>query len=87
MGLFSYRGWAPGHPRSKFSSENCVTLDGEQMWRTVKCTQAKLKALCELYPQPPSQVEKLPVPANVTCDHIPANHRGKQWALRAGKSK
>ncbi|ERL89137.1 hypothetical protein D910_06513, partial [Dendroctonus ponderosae] len=75
MGSFRYRAWAPGHPRSKFPSEDCVTLDAEQMWRTVKCHQAKLKALCELYPQPPSKVEKLPIPANVTCGHIPTKQK------------
>ncbi|ENN75233.1 hypothetical protein YQE_08243, partial [Dendroctonus ponderosae] len=75
-----YRAWAPGHPRSKFPSEDCVTLDAEQMWRTVKCHQAKLKALCELYPQPPSKVEKLPIPANVTCGHIPTKQKVKKRA-------
>ncbi|XP_066261410.1 uncharacterized protein [Euwallacea similis] len=61
----NYRAWAPGHPRSKHDSEDCVALGSDKMWRTVKCNRVKLQGLCELYPHPPEIEES--VPKNISC--------------------
>ncbi|XP_066137829.1 uncharacterized protein [Euwallacea fornicatus] len=61
----NYRAWAPGHPRSKHDAEDCVALDSDKMWRTLKCNSAKLRGLCELYPHPPEMKET--VSKNMSC--------------------
>ncbi|XP_050306784.1 uncharacterized protein LOC126743642 [Anthonomus grandis grandis] len=65
----NYRAWAPGHPRSKHESEDCVTLDSEKLWRVVRCNKVKLRGVCEVYPhKPPRNIEG--VPQNVSCGGI-----------------
>lgn len=62
---FRYRAWAPGHPRAKHETEDCVTLDSGGVWRVAKCDKTKLRGLCEILPHPPDFSEKNR--KNVTC--------------------
>lgn len=45
----TYRAWAPGHPKNKRKTQNCVTLDSNSMWRVVDCNK-KYPFVCEIYP-------------------------------------
>lgn len=53
---FSYRSWAPGHPRPNRKRDDCVIIDAERTWRAVNCGK-KLMHLCEIAPKPPFWVE------------------------------
>ncbi|KAL1491090.1 hypothetical protein ABEB36_011740 [Hypothenemus hampei] len=74
--LNNFRAWAPGHPRSKHATEDCVTLDSDRLWRTTKCDKVRLKGLCELIPQPP-KTSWNEEPKNVTCKNISEKNKGK----------
>lgn len=45
----TYRTWAPGHPKNKKKTQNCVTLDSNNMWYVVDCNK-KYPFVCEIYP-------------------------------------
>lgn len=64
-----FRAWAPGHPRSKHKSEDCVILESFRTWRTVKC-KVKLFALCEFYPEKPMKLMENEMAKNVSCKNI-----------------
>lgn len=68
MECFRFRAWSPGHPRSKHKSEDCVILDVNKTWRTVKC-KLKLHAICEFYPERPLKMLGNEM-KNVSCSHI-----------------
>lgn len=67
LSCFKYRAWAPGHPRNKQKTDDCVTVDSESVWRVIDCKQ-NLSFVCELYPTgPPKRVSLQNI---TTCSEI-----------------
>lgn len=52
LSCFEYRAWAPGEPRSRRKSDDCVVIDGQRGWRVVNCAR-RLPFICELIPKGP----------------------------------
>lgn len=44
-----YRAWAPGHPKNRRDTQDCVALDGNKMWHVVDCKK-RLPFICEIFP-------------------------------------
>ncbi|KAJ0181579.1 hypothetical protein K1T71_002301 [Dendrolimus kikuchii] len=52
LDCFTYRAWAPGHPRRDFNQFDCVLITKQRTWHATSCKK-KYPALCELIPGGP----------------------------------